>query len=70
MNLESLGIDPKWAESLQAVFDKYNINTALRKASFIGQCQHESNNFRVLEENLHYSADGLCLLYTSPSPRD
>jgi len=65
MNLESLGIDPKWAEPLQAVFDKYNINTALRQASFIGQCQHESNNFRVLEENLHYSADGLMRVWPS-----
>jgi len=65
MNLELLGIDPKWAEPLQAVFDKYNINTALRKVSFIGQCQHESNNFRVLEENLHYSADGLMRVWPS-----
>jgi len=65
MNLESLGIDPKWAEPLQAVFDKYNINTALRQASFIGQRQHESNNFRVLEENLHYSADGLMRVWPS-----
>jgi len=65
MNLESLGIDPKWADPLQTVFDKYNINTALRKASFIGQCQHESNNFRVLEENLHYSADGLMRVWPS-----
>jgi putative chitinase len=65
MNLEALGIDPKWADPLQAVFDKYNINTALRQASFIGQCQHESNNFRVLEENLHYSADGLMRVWPS-----
>ena len=65
MNIESLGIDSKWDEPLQAVFDKYNINTALRKAFFIGQCQHESNNFRVLEENLHYSADGLMRVWPS-----
>jgi len=65
MNLELLGIDSKWTEPLQAVFDKYNINTALRQASFIGQCQHESNNFRVLEENLHYSADGLMRVWPS-----
>jgi len=65
MNLEALGIDPKWADPLQAVFDKYNISTALRQASFIGQCQHESNNFRVLEENLHYSVDGLMRVWPS-----
>jgi len=65
MNLESLGIDPKWDEPLQAVFDKYGMNTPIRQASFIGQCQHESNNFRVLEENLHYSADGLMRVWPS-----
>jgi len=65
MNLESLGIDPKWSEPLQAVFDKYGMNTPIRQASFIGQCQHESNNFRVLEENLHYSADGLMRVWPS-----
>ena len=54
MNLEALGIDPKWEEPLQQTFNKYSLNTALRQAAFIGQCQHESNNFRTLEENLHY----------------
>ena len=55
MNLEALGIDTKWEQPLQTVFDKYGMNTPIRQASFIGQCQHESNNFRVLEENLHLS---------------
>jgi len=70
MNLEALGIDPKWAEPLQTVFDKYGMNTLIRQASFIGQCQHESNNFRTLEENLHYSAAGLMRVWPSrfPSP--
>ena len=68
MNLEALGIDSKWADPLQAVFDKYGINTPIRQASFIGQCQHESNNFRVLEENLHYSADGLMRVWPSRFP--
>jgi len=68
MNLEALGIDSKWADPLQAVFDKYGINTPIRQASFIGQCQHESNNFRILEENLHYSADGLMRVWPSRFP--
>jgi len=68
MNLEALGIDPKWAEPLQTVFDKYGMNTLIRQASFIGQCQHESNNFRTLEENLHYSAAGLMRVWPSRFP--
>jgi len=68
MNLEALGIDPKWAEPLQAVFDKYGMNTPIRQASFIGQCQHESNNFKTLEENLHYSAAGLMRTWSSRFP--
>jgi putative chitinase len=38
---------------------KYQINTPDRVACFISQCAHESNNFKVLKENLNYSADGL-----------
>ena len=66
--LVALGIDQKWLEPLQNTFDKYDINTPERQAAFIGQCQHESNNFRVLEENLHYSADGLMRVWPSRFP--
>ena len=68
MNLEALGIDQKWEEPLQQTFNKYSLNTALRQAAFIGQCQHESNNFRTLEENLHYSAAGLMRTWSSRFP--
>jgi putative chitinase len=63
--LKELGIDEKWLDPLNQTFIKYNISTTQRQAAFIGQCQHESNNFRTLEENLHYSADGL--MHTWPS---
>jgi putative chitinase len=63
--LTALGIDQKWLDPLNHTFTKYDINTALRQAAFIGQCQHESNNFRTLEENLHYSTAGL--MHTWPS---
>jgi len=66
--LTALGIDPKWLDPLNLTFDKYSINTSLRQAAFIGQCQHESNNFRSLEENLHYSADGLMRTWPSRFP--
>ena len=66
--LKELGIDAKWLDPLNQTFAKYDINTALRQAAFIGQCQHESNNFRTLEENLHYSADELMRTWPSRFP--
>ena len=38
---------------------KYDIDTPERVAGFMAQCGHESNNFRVLKENLNYSATAL-----------
>ena len=66
--LQSLGIDPKWEEPLQAAFDKYDINTPKRQAAFIGQCAHESGNFKTLEENLHYKAESLMKVWPSRFP--
>ena len=66
--LQTLGIDAKWEEPLQAAFDKYDINTPKRQAAFIGQCAHESANFKVLQENLNYSAEGLMKTWPSRFP--
>jgi len=66
--LQALGIDPKWLGPLADTFTKYGINTTQRQACFIGQCQHESNNFRTLEENLHYSAARLMRVWPSRFP--
>ena len=63
--LQALGISSEWLEPLNTVFNKYDISTPKRQAAFIGQCQHESNNFRILEENLHYSADALMRVWPS-----
>ena len=57
--LLALGIDGKWLEPLKETFEKYQIDTPKRLAAFIGQCMHESNNFKTLTENLNYSAQGL-----------
>ena len=65
MQLQALGIDPKWLNPLNNTFSKYGIDTIQRQAAFIGQCGHESNNFKVLEENLHYSAKGLMATWPS-----
>ena len=66
--LAALGIDPKWEEPLQAAFDKYDINTPKRQAAFIGQCAHESGNFKTLEENLNYRPETLIKVWPSRFP--
>jgi putative chitinase len=63
--LQALGIDAKWLEPLNKTFEKYEINTPLRQAAFIGQTGHESASFKVLEENLNYSAKGLMATWPS-----
>jgi putative chitinase len=63
--LDSLGIDHKWLGPLEETFAKYDISTPQRQAAFIGQCAHESNNFKVLQENLNYSAEGLMKTWPS-----
>jgi putative chitinase len=63
--LQALGIDSKWLQPLNDTFAKYGIDTPKRQAAFIGQCQHESNNFKTLEENLHYSSGSLMRVWPS-----
>jgi putative chitinase len=67
--LTQLGIDAaKWYTPLIDMFARYNINTIQRQASFIGQCQHESENFTKLEEGLNYSATRLMAVWPSRFP--
>jgi len=48
-----------WHPIAVRFFEKYQINTTNRIAGFMAQCGHESGDFRILEENLNYSADAL-----------
>lgn len=66
--LRSLGIDAKWLKPLEDTFAKYDINTPLRQAAFIGQCAHESANFKTLEENLNYRPESLMRVWPSRFP--
>jgi putative chitinase len=42
---------------------KFNITTPLRLAHFLAQCGHESGGFKLVNENLNYSADGLVKIF-------
>jgi putative chitinase len=66
--LDKLGIDHKWLAPLEETFVKYDISTPVRQACFIGQCAHESGNFKTLQENLNYSAEGLMKTWPSRFP--
>jgi putative chitinase len=66
--LAKLGIDEKWLDPLNNTFEKFEMNTPKRMAAFIGQCQHESGNFKALEENLNYSKEGLNKVWPSRFP--
>jgi putative chitinase len=66
--LQVLGIDSKWLKPLEDTFAKYDISTSKRQAAFIGQCAHESNNFKTLEENLNYKPETLMKVWPSRFP--
>lgn len=48
--------------------EKFQINTTLRLAHFLAQCSHESGGFKVTQENLNYSADGLKKIFPKYFP--
>ena len=64
-HLDKLSIDHKWLAPLEETFAKYDISTPIRQACFMGQCAHESGNFKTLQENLNYSAEGLMKTWPS-----
>lgn len=45
-----------WLEVLLEVLPRYDINTPMRLAGFLAQTAHESADYKLLEENLNYSA--------------
>ena len=61
--LHALGIGPEWVEPLNATIQKFSIFTVKEQAAFIGQCSHECNHFKTLEENLNYRAETLQKLF-------
>jgi len=67
-HLQKMHIDPVWVDALNETFQRFNISTPIRQASFIGQCGHECGNFKVLEENLNYRAETLMKLWSKRFP--
>jgi len=61
--LHALSIGSEWLEPLEATFKRFGIDDVRKQAAFIGQCSHECNHFRVLEENLSYRAATLERLF-------
>jgi len=66
--LQKLHIGPEWVEPLNECFARFDIDTTLRQAAFIGQCGHECGNFKVLRENLNYKAATLMKLWPKRFP--
>jgi len=68
--LVEMHIDPSWLDPLTSAFERFEINTPERQSAFIGQCAHESANFKTLQENLNYSAKGLNATWPSRFPSE
>lgn len=62
-NLKQIGVSSTisdiWVKPLNDTFEKYQINTILRRHHFLAQILHESSMLREVVESLNYSAAGL-----------
>jgi putative chitinase len=67
IHLTAAGVNKELAERLlpnvQAAFDRFSINTERQVAAWIAQCAHESAGFKMLTENLNYSADTMAVVW-------
>lgn len=59
-----------WYNAMCEYLPKFDIVTPARVAGFVAQCQHESGDFTVLQENLNYGAKGLRGLFGKYFPTD
>jgi len=72
MNLEKLKghVPDSVIAQIPGVMEKFEINTPLRLAHFLAQCGHESGGFRLVKENLNYSAKGLMGIFKKYFPTE
>lgn len=70
MNTEALKghVPDSVIEQIPAVAAKFGIDNPLRLAHFLAQCGHESGGFKIVRENLNYSADGLQKIFKKYFP--
>jgi putative chitinase len=70
MNIEALKghVPDSVIEQIPAVASKFGIDSPLRMAHFLAQCGHESGGFKIVRENLNYSADGLQKIFKKYFP--
>jgi putative chitinase len=63
-----VAVDGKWGPgTYKAARDYFKLSNA-QAAHFFGQCAHESGNFKVFSENLHYSDKGLNSIFKKYFP--
>ena len=70
MKLEALSkkIPANVMEEIPLIMEKFGIDNPLRLSHFLSQCAHESGNFKLVRENLNYSADGLRKIFPKYFP--
>ena len=66
--LHQLGIGAEWVDPLNETFQQFGLVNVDEQAAFIGQCSHECNHFKTLEENLNYKAETLHQLWPQRFP--
>jgi putative chitinase len=62
-NLQGQIPDDVYRQLIDDVLQRFNLNSALRLAHFLAQCDYESATFRYTEENLNYSAERLITIF-------
>ena len=70
LSLEKLKgqVPEKVLSEIEEYGDKFGLNTNLRLAHFLAQISHESGGFKILKENLNYSAERLKQIFPKYFP--
>lgn len=55
-------------QQIPEVASKFKIDTPLKMAHFLAQCGHESGGFKIVVENLNYSAERLKVIFPKYFP--